>query len=204
MFTSTTIKRTIYKNRETFLERTFRETNEVLDMIDQNEQLEKDLNEQIRFKHNREYLYTNCNRIKRRFYHYRDKNNHPRITVCILYDLKDKTASRGISLCSFLDTTCKEFGRDHAEDRAIEAYRTMMSSEPIVQQFIIKDKLVDNTTITLKVDKIIKSVEDFDEEIKEKFKSAFDVKLTAFEKRLFALTDNNFPCIDASNNITKE
>jgi hypothetical protein len=165
MFKQTTIHFKKDKQEPTLVNQAFQKFNEATELLNANttiEQLETKLEEQIIFKHNKEFLYTNCNRIKRRFYHYRDKNKHPRITVCILYDLKEGIACRGLSLCSFVDPTNKENGRDRAEDRAIQAYESMEDSERIVE-----------------------SVELFKKEIEEDYKSAYDVKLTAFEKRLF-------------------
>lgn len=189
MFKCTTVKIKFNRQKEnTILDQAYEKLNEAHELfsaVNEIKELQNALEEQIRYKRNKEYLYTNCNRIKRRFYHYRDEHNHPRITVCVLYDLKEKIACRGISLCSFLDPTNKENGRDRAEDRVIEAYITMDNSEPILQEILVEDA----EPIKLKVDKIIKSVKDFEKEIEEKFKSAFGVKLTEFEKRLFQITE---------------
>lgn len=189
MFKCTTIKIKYHRQKEnTLLDQAYEKMNEAHELFtaaNEIEKLQNDLEEQIRYKRNKEYLYTNCNRIKKRFYHYRDEHNHPRITVCVLYDLKERIACRGISMCSFVDPTNKENGRDRAEDRAIEAYITMDNSERILQEIPVENA----EPIKLKVDKIIKSVKDFEKEIEEKFKSAFSVKLTEFEKRLFQITE---------------
>lgn len=193
MFNYTTT--TYYRSRkqryelEDIIENKIDDADRLTNLIEVNIQLEEQLEEQIQCKRNKEFFYTNINKIKRRFYHFRDKNNHPRITVCTVYDTKENIACRGISLCSFMDQTNKENGRDRAEDRALKAYKTAQSSEPIIPEFIIKDESTDNTEIVvkLKVDEVIKSVTDFEEEIQEKVKSAFDVKLTPFERKLFAL-----------------
>jgi hypothetical protein len=189
MFKCTTIKIKYNRQKEdTLLDQAYAKLNEARELFtaaNEIEKLQNDLEEQIRYKRNKEYLYTNCNRIKKRFYHYRDEHNHPRITVCVLYDLKEKIACRGISMCSFVDPTNKENGRDRAEDRAIEAYITMDNSERILQEIPVENA----EPIKLKVDKIIKSVKTFNDEIKEKFKSAFSVELTEFEKRLFQITE---------------
>ena len=189
MFKCTTIKIKYNRQKEdTLLDQAYTKLNEARELFtaaNEIEKLQNDLEEQIRYKRNKEYLYTNCNRIKKRFYHYRDEHNHPRITVCVLYDLKEKIVCRGISMCSFVDPTNKENGRDRAEDRAIEAYITMDNSERILQEIPVENA----EPIKLKVDKIIKSVKTFNDEIEEKFKSAFSVKLTEFEKRLFQITE---------------
>ena len=178
MFTQTTVKIKYFKrNEKDLLDRAYEKFNEATDMLNATKiinQLEDHLEEQIRYKRNKEYLYTNCNRIKKRFYHYRDKNKHPRITICILYDLKDKIASRGVSLCSFADQTEKENGRDRAEDRAIKANKFQVSSERIVKY---------------EAGMISESVEKFNKEIKDEYKSTFNVKLTDFEKRLFQIKE---------------
>jgi len=189
MFKCSTIKIKYNRKKEaTLLDQAYdvelNEYHKLFVVINEIKKLQTDLEKQIRYKRNKEYLYTNCNRIKKRFYHYRDEHNHPRITVCILYDLKEKIACRGISICSFVDPTDKENGRDRAEDRAIEAYITMDNSERILQEIPVENA----KPIKLKVDKIIKSVKSFDDEIKEKFKSAVNVELTEFEKRLFQIS----------------
>lgn len=132
--------------------------------------LEIVLAEQILYKRNKEFLYTNCNTIKRRFYHYRDKNKHPRITVCVLHDLKNDIYCRGISLCSFKDQPVKEDGRDRAEDRAIQAFKNERTLERITRQEAIALSL---------------SIPNFAKEISANYKTEFDVEPTKFELRLF-------------------
>lgn len=196
MFKYTTIKIKYNRQKEdTILDQAYAKLNEARELfaaVNQIKSLQNELDEQIRYKHNKEYLYTNCNRIKKRFYHYRDEHNHPRITVCVLYDLKERIACRGISLCSFIDPTNKENGRDRAEDRAIESYVILDNLEPIVQ-FTYPETgeqiMPDQEGVERNVNKIIKSVKDFDKEIQEKFKAAYNVKLTEFEKRLFQITE---------------
>jgi hypothetical protein len=137
------------------------------------EKLQKELENQIQYKKNKEFLYVNCNRIKRRFYHYRTKDAVPVITICTLYDLKEKVTCRGISICSLVDMVNKEIGRNYAENRAIKAH---LSKETTQQIF------GDHGDIR----KIFKRNDyQFLNEISVQFKSAYNVEMTDFEKRLF-------------------
>ena len=54
-----------------------------------------------------------------KFYYYRDKENKPRVTVCLL----DVNGDRGVgmSVCSLLDNPCKKIGRKIARIRAVHA-----------------------------------------------------------------------------------
>ena len=145
------------------------EVNELFKLINTINQVDLQLENQIQYKKNKEFLYTNCNTIKRRFYHYRDINKHPRITVCIL-QTPSKIYSRGISLCSFLDQPVKAEGRDRAENRAITALKGCETSDRI-SRFEARD--------------LIEYFPEFMKEIKEEFKSAYNVQPTTFELRLF-------------------
>ena len=155
MYTVKTVKKVIGINRFP-----------VIDII---QSLEKDLEEQIQFKKNKEFLY--MNQIKRRFYYYRDKYHHPRITVCTIQDPKTKIYCRGFSLCSFTDIIDKEFGRDLTEDRAIKALKLQKNSDKIT---------------TFKADEITMAVKTFDIENEWEFKSMYNVQLTEFENKLFS------------------
>lgn len=180
MFTYTTKKIKYFKPQdEGILETAYTKFNESKVLFDTAkiiDLLENRLDEQILYTHNKEYLYTNCNRIKRRFYHYRDENKHPRITICVLYDIKDQIACRGISMCSLIEQPIKEDGRDRAENRAIAAYKTQLSSEPIIK---------------FEAAQVSECSPEFNEEVKEEFKSAYNVNLTEFEKRLFQIKGDN-------------
>ena len=135
------------------------------------------LENQIKYKKNKEFLYNNSNNIKRRFYHYRDEHKHPRITVCILLD-KMGVYSRGISICSFLDQPVKSDGRDRAEDRAIIALKTHNNSGSISR---------------IEAEDVASMIPNFLEEMdqikkiysREIFKSWYNVIPTKFELRLF-------------------
>jgi hypothetical protein len=117
---SEAINRSFEKNKQSF---------QIINMNKIINELEQDVETQIGYKKNKEFLYANCHKLKRRFYHFRDENKHPRITVCVLYNSTTGISSRGISVCSHMDQTVKEDGRDRAEDRAIKAYRAGKSSE---------------------------------------------------------------------------
>jgi len=139
---------------------------ELLEIINQ---LNFNLEEQIKFKKNKEFLYSNCNTIKRRFYHYRDTNKHPRITICIL-QTPSKIYTRGISLCSFLDQPIKAYGRDVAEDRAIKALKNCKSSNPVTRS---------------EADKLIGEFPEFLKDMVIYEKSSYNIQPTEFELRLF-------------------
>ena len=139
-----------------------------LELIGSYERLKEKLEDVRRFKKNKDFLYTN--RFKRRFYYFRDMDNHPRITVCVIQDPKSKIYCRGLSLCSFMDATEKEFGRDAAEDRAIKAFKTQKHSEKITR-YETKD--------------IINSIQRFENELVSVYKSVYDTLLTEFETKLF-------------------
>jgi len=142
---------------------------EIIELYNILDQTGDQLENQIRYKKNKEFLYNNSNNIKRRFYHYRDKNKHPKITVCILQD-KFGDYSRGVSLCSFKDQPIKEDGRDRAEDRAIRALKTKTSTEHVARK---------------EADELIGSFPEFLADIHIHEKSAYQVKPTKFELRLF-------------------
>ncbi len=146
---------------------------QVLGLIDYVLNLKSMVADQIRYKKNKEFLYNNFRRIKRKFYHYRDSSYLPRVTVCLLYDMETKVACRGISLCSFSDIPVKEDGRDISEDRAIKAYKSMMNSDKIVKSEALK---VINALIE-------KDVVPFE------FKSCYNVNLMEFEKKLLHIIE---------------
>lgn len=162
MFKSSQTKITTFKNQF---------VNEFEELIT-NELLRKELENQIQYKKNKEFLYVNCNRVKRRFYHYRTRDAVPVITICTLYDLKEKVTCRGISICSLSDTINKEVGRDYAEDRAIEAYIAKETTQPMYSNHG-------------SIDAIFEEITQFEKEIIVKFKSAYDVDMTDFEKKIF-------------------
>jgi hypothetical protein len=64
------------------------------------------------------------------YYYLRDKNDHPRVSVC-LFKAPNNNIYRGISLCSKLDVVNKKRGREIAKGRAIKAYVNKYDSEPI-------------------------------------------------------------------------
>ena len=135
-YTSTkTTKRTTTPVRETILS----------ELFDELDQLEEKLEDQRRFKKNKEYFLRRPNLVK--FYYYLREEDvkhdtttgmkktfkgHPKISVCLLYDLKNNIACRGMSICHYeYDNFEREDGRDWAEDRAIMAYETEETTEKI-------------------------------------------------------------------------
>lgn len=133
---------------------------------------------QRKYKKNKEFLLQNSNNIKRRFYHCRDIENHPKVTVCVLYDLKLNIFCRGISICNYLESPRKEFGRDSAEDRAILAYKTKksdLSIRPEVQDYL--DSFIE-----------LLDIQEQEQELYEfSNKSEYNITPTKFEKKLFKL-----------------
>lgn len=152
-----------------------RDNIQIITLLDQINSLTEQLDLQTIYKKNKEFLYNNCNKIKRRFYYFRDENNFPRVTVCVLYNIETQTACRGLSLCSFDDSPVKAEGRDIAEGRAINAYVTMEDSEKIVQYH--------------QTNEIINSITETKELIPFIYKSQYNMELTKFEKRLFNIEE---------------
>jgi len=116
--------------------------------------------EQIEFKRNKEFLYRN--KIIRRFYYFRDDKRLPKITVCVIYDPKQKMYHRGIAIRNETDIIDKEEGRDIAEKRAVDALLNAKTMHKINRSCIF---------------------EIMEEEFK--YKSDYNVSLTIFEKKLF-------------------
>jgi len=80
--------------------------------------------------------------MKKWFYYFRDNENRPRVTVCILK--KKYKIARGISICSLVDNFSKkdledengeiiQGGRSRAYDRAYTAITKGIDSEPILR-----------------------------------------------------------------------
>jgi hypothetical protein len=89
-------------------------------------ELEAELAEIHEFKRNKEIIYKEKLLIK--YYYLRDKLNHPRVTVCLLYDPKTGIGCRGTAVCSYKEATNKEYGRDLAENRALNAWYLELTS----------------------------------------------------------------------------
>ena len=71
--------------------------------------------------------------MKEIYYYYRDKNNRPVVTVCLIVGKRNrKLVALGISICSPKDNPCKEIGRYYARERAIKAFVDKNSFDPIV------------------------------------------------------------------------
>lgn len=62
------------------------------------------------------------------YFHYRDQNNAPRVTVCIIHD--GRNYHRGVAICSLKDNPFKRYGRALALKRARRAqsgYKTFLT-----------------------------------------------------------------------------
>lgn len=64
--------------------------------------------------------------MKEYFYYFRDDENRPIITGCLLIDGKEY--SRGVALCSRQDNPCKKSGRKIAKTRALWAMKNRQSN----------------------------------------------------------------------------
>ena len=132
LFRDVTITKTYApKDESSFLD-------DVLEVIQEKEAIEEivmelteELTMQNLFKENKNYIIDN--RLERKFYYRRDKDNHPRMTICLLRDPRTNIVCRGIALCSYKeDNIDKEVGRDLAESRAVTAFKTKGDSEVII------------------------------------------------------------------------
>lgn len=118
--------------------------------------------------------------MKTYYYYLRDKDNHPRITICLIRPacgFGDKY-HRGISMCSYSEKKIdKAYGRKKAYSRAVHAHSTGVDSLPTK-----RDEAVDImcsctcTSYTFEVQDI------WVDELR--FKSQYNVTLTSFEKKL--------------------
>jgi len=114
--------------------------------------------------------------MKKYFYYFKDTENRPTVTVCLI-SLKNKVA-RGIAICSTKDNFSKKTyvddngnivkgGRDIAEERAMTALLDEENSEPIYRSEC--DDILTNCGFDLEVE----------------YKSEFDPELSEFELKLF-------------------
>ena len=69
--------------------------------------------------------------MKAKFYHLRDKQHRPLVTVCLL--ISGNSFARGISICSLNDNPCKKDGRDRAKGRAEAALKRGTTDLPILR-----------------------------------------------------------------------
>jgi len=97
-------------------------------------QLTKKLDNQVQFKKNKEFI--KDKNIKTLFYYFRDEQNCPIVTVCLLHFPKENIFCRGLSICCPLDNINKEDGRDIAENRAIQAFQYKFDIDPIRRKHI--------------------------------------------------------------------
>lgn len=177
MFKQTTVTKYYKTGDVSVVEKVFDKFNDAIELIgfvEKVNDLETSLEDQIKYKKNKDFLY--ANRFKRRFYYYRDEDRHPRVTICVICDPTEKIYCRGISLCSFMDHVNKENGRDMAEDRAIKAFKSKTTSEEILRS---------------ETDEIVISAKNFVREIGDDYKSSYAVVLTDFEKKLFSPKNEN-------------
>ena len=102
------------------------------------------------------------------YYHKRDEEGKPRLTVCLLKDESaNKVVSKGISICSFCDNPKKDDGRDKAKRRALASLCAERDLFPVkrLEAFIIIDAC-------------------FARDEKIRFKGQFNPILTPQEKRI--------------------
>jgi hypothetical protein len=66
------------------------------------------------------------------FYYFRDDENRPIVTGCLLIDGQEY--SRGVALCSRRDNPCKKSGRKIARTRAMWALKNKASNCEILSQ----------------------------------------------------------------------
>lgn len=59
--------------------------------------------------------------MKRVIYYQRDKQNHPRVTVCLMKN-DEGIISRGLALCSLKENPNKKRGTDIAVGKALQAF----------------------------------------------------------------------------------
>jgi len=108
--------------------------------------------------------------MKEFYYYFRDKDRHPRITVCLIEN--GSCYHRGISLCSFSEKELsKERGRRTARSRAIRAMYTFSNSSPALRKESHEVLKACNVPFGLFVPY-------------EEFKSMYKVELTPFEQKL--------------------
>jgi hypothetical protein len=105
-----------------------------------------------------------------KFYHVRDKEKRPIITVCLIYDPITHNIKRGIALCSYKDQPNKHIGRKIAFGRS---------------------SMLQNNTDFLLFDRLRIERNDIRDEAKEflkanhmKYKSEFNPYLTEYEVQL--------------------
>jgi len=114
----------------------------------------------------------------RKFYYYfRDEVMRPLITVCLLED--DSKFYRGIAICSPRDFPKKSEGRNIALGRARQAQK---KGKTDINSIVTRDETM---FVLSQVDNLENfPFEEVTDEYTVTYKSAFDVKLTPFEKVL--------------------
>ena len=102
------------------------------------------------------------------YYHKRDEEGKPRLTVCLLKDESgNEIISKGISLCSFCDNPKKDDGRERAKKRAYASLHAKRDLFPIkrMEAYTVIDAC-------------------FPQDEKIRFKGQFKPSLTLQEKRI--------------------
>ncbi|MFA4845767.1 MAG: hypothetical protein WC654_04370 [Patescibacteria group bacterium] len=64
------------------------------------------------------------------FVTFRDSQNRPVVTTCLLLGVDDVIEARGVAICGPLDNPCKKRGRLIAEGRALAAIRNETAQQP--------------------------------------------------------------------------
>ncbi|KKM32240.1 hypothetical protein LCGC14_1565890 [marine sediment metagenome] len=67
--------------------------------------------------------------MKEFYYYLRDNDNRPLVTVCLMQS--NINFSRGVAICSNLDSPCKRVGRNIAHERASHAMKVQGSTCPM-------------------------------------------------------------------------
>ena len=80
--------------------------------------------------------------MKEIYYHKRDDEGKPRVTICLLKDEQtNEIIAKGISICSFCDNPHKENGRERAKKRAYACLFAERNLFPIkrVEALVVTD-----------------------------------------------------------------
>lgn len=108
------------------------------------------------------------------YYHKRDSQGKPRITICLLKEeTAERVISKGVSICSFRDNPVKSIGRERAKKRAYAAISAERNLFPIsrIDALVVTDECL--------------RVEDMD----VYFKGVYNPTLTDHEKFIVSKTN---------------
>jgi len=71
--------------------------------------------------------------MKEKFYYHRDRENKPRVTVCVMESDVGNPIVQGVALCSWKDNPRKATGRAIARGRALKALYHLESNDRILR-----------------------------------------------------------------------